>query len=204
MEHSIGRTTVAGFAVFVGLLVLAAAYFSDNRHTDIDELALYNSAYMVAHYGRSTYPAEGWFDLPMIVHPPVHTGTIGLLSRLGLTWYYAAGTPTACFLLLAIVVIAHGNFPSHVKLALLFGAGLLMTYGEQFATFFGSRPEGTLHSAWFAALVVLESARRSDWNRARLFGGAFLLTWASSLHYYAIPALGGIAVYLLGAYKHSD
>jgi len=96
LESSARRIAVIAFAAFVALLVLAGAYFSDNRRADIDELALYNSAYMVAHYGRSTYPAEGWFDLPMIVHPPVHSGTIGLLSGLGLTWYYAAGTPTAC------------------------------------------------------------------------------------------------------------
>jgi hypothetical protein len=193
------RYTVVAFACFVALLVLLCAWFADNRKTDIDELALYNPAYMVAQYGRLTYPVETYYDLPMIVHPPVHVGLIGLLTRLGLTWYYAEGTPTLCFLLLAICIIVRGNFPPLVKLALLFGVGLLMSYGELFAGFFGSRPEGTLHSAWFAALLLLESGRLSNWNRASLFGGAFLLTWASSLHYYATPALAGLAVYLVWA-----
>ncbi|HEY1494561.1 MAG TPA: hypothetical protein VGF49_08455, partial [Candidatus Solibacter sp.] len=191
------RSTVFAFAGFVALLVLLSAYFADNRKTDVDELALYNPAYMVAHYGRLTYPVETFFDKPMIVHPPVHTGLIGLLQRLGFTWYYAEGTPTAFFLLLAIWIIVRGNFPAPVKLGLLCGVGLLVTKGEMIASFFGSRPEGTLHSAWFAALLLLEAGRLNHWNRASLFGGAFLLTWASSLHYYATPALAGLGVYLV-------
>ena len=191
--------TVVTFGCFAALLVLVCAYFAGNRKTDIDELALYNPAYMVAHYGKLTYPVETYFDLPMIVHPPVHIGLIGLLTRVGFTWYYAEGTPTVFFLLIAIWTIVRGGFPPLVKLALLFGVGLLMSKGELFASFFGSRPEGTLHCAWFAALLLLESGRLSKWNRASLFSGAFLLTWASSLHYYATPAVAGIAVYLVWA-----
>ncbi len=194
-----GRYSVLTFASFVALLVLLSAYFSNNRKTDIDELALYNPAYMFTHYGKLTYPVENYDNVPVIVHPPVHIGLIGLLSRLGATWYYAEATPTVFFLLIAIVTIVRGNFPPGVKLALLFGVGLLMSKGELFASFFGSRPEGTLHSAWFAALLLLESGRLSHWNRRKLFCGAFLLTWASSLHYYATPALGGLLVYLVWA-----
>jgi hypothetical protein len=166
----------------------------------MDELGLYNPSYMVAHYGKLTYPIyAGYENLPVIVHPPIHVGFIGLLCRLGFTWYYAEATPTAFFLLLAIWIAARSAFPTPVRLGLLFGVGFAMTTGGLPVAWFGTRPEGELHAAWFAALLLLESGRLSDWSRRRLFGGAFLLTWASSVHYYATPAVFGLGVYLLWA-----
>jgi hypothetical protein len=191
---------VLAFACLVALLVVLAAYFTE-RNGDIDELALYNPSYMLAHYGNLTDPAFGNFDVPVIVHPPVHVGLIGLFTRLGFTWYYAEATPTVILLLVAILAIVRSCFPAPVKLGLLFSIGLLMLPGEGLAVLFGTRPEGEVHAAWFAGLVLLESGRLDNWNRKRLFAGAFLLTWTSGLHYYAAPAFTGVVVYIIWAIR---
>jgi hypothetical protein len=198
MHDRPARKPVLAFACLVALLVVLAAYFTD-RNGDIDELALYNPSYMLAHYGNLTEPAFGNFDVPMIVQPPVHAGLIGIFTRLGFTWYYAEATPTVILFLVAILAIVRSCFPEPVKLGLLFSIGLLMLPGEGLAVLFGTRPEGEVQAAWLAGLVLLESGRLDNWNRKRLFAGAFLLTWASGLHYYAAPAFTGVIVYVIWA-----
>ncbi len=193
------QIAVAVFAGLVALAVLLSAYCGANRPAYMDEMGLFNPAYMVAHYGKLTYPTHGYDNLPVIIHPPIHVGLIGLLCRLGFTWYYAEGTPTAFFLLLGIWIVARGAFPTPVKLGLLAGIGFPMIARDLPVAWFSTRPEGHLHAAWFAALLLLESGRLSGWNRARIFGGAFLLAWASSVHYYATPAVCGLAVYIVWA-----
>jgi hypothetical protein len=197
------QKSVISFACFVALLVLLLAFFSD-RNGDVDELAMYNPAYMLAHFGKLTFPSYPHRDLlddPVIVHPPVHLGLIGLLGRLGFTWYYAEATPTAALFLLSILVIVRGSFPAPVKLGLLFSIGLLMLAGESLGLTFGTRPEGAVQAAWFLGLLLLESGRIDSWNRGKLFAGAFMLTWASTIHYYAAFAFTGVAVYLVWAVR---
>ena len=197
------QPAVIVFACFVALLVVLLGFFTD-RNGDVDELAMYNPAYMLTHYGKLTfpsYPYQEYFDDPVIVHPPVHVAFIGLLGRLGFTWYYAEATPAVLFYLLSIVVIVRSLFPSPVKLGLLFSIGFLMLLGENFGLTFGTRPEGALQGAWFLGLLLLESGRLDKWNPARLFLGAFVLAWASGMHYYAGVAFTGIAVYLIWAVR---
>ncbi len=197
------QTSVISFACFVALLVLLVAFFSD-RNGDVDELAMYNPAYMLAHFGKLTFPSYphlSFFDDPVIVHPPVHLGLIGLLGRLGFTWYYAEATPTAVMFLLSILVIVRGLFPAPVKLGLLFSIGLLMLASDALGLTFGTRPEGALQAAWFLGLLLLESGRIESWNIGKLFAGAFMLTWASTIHYYAAFAFAGVAVYLVWAVR---
>ena len=198
------QKSVLAFGCLVALLVILAAYFTD-RNGDMDELTFYNPSYMISHFGKWTYPGYAhrvYFDDPVITHPPLHVGLIGLLGRLGFTYYYAEATPTVFFFLLAIVVILRGAFPAPVKLGLLFSIGFLMLTGETFGLVFGTRPEGELHAAWFAGLVLLESGRLENWNRPKLFAGAFLLTWASGVHYYAGAAFLGVAVYIIWALRN--
>jgi hypothetical protein len=195
------QRSVLAFGCFVALLVILAAYFTD-RNGDMDELTFYNPSYMISHFGKWTYPGyahRAFFDDPVITHPPLHVGLIGLLGRLGFTYYYAEATPTVFFFLLAIVVILRGAFPAPVKLGLLFSIGFLMLTGETFGLAFGTRPEGELHAAWFAGLLLLESGRLENWNHPKLFAGAFLLTWASGVHYYAGAAFLGVLVYMIWA-----
>lgn len=197
----VAKVTVIVFACFIGVLILAAAFFTD-RNGDVDELMMYNPSYMLAHSGKLTFPSysyRSFYDLPVINHPPIHLGSIGLLEKAGLTWYYAEATPTVVFLVLGILVIVLSPFPPPVKLALLFSIGFIVSSGEAFFVTFGVRPEGEAYAAWFAGLALLESGRLASWNRQRLFAGAFLLTWASGVHYYACVALAGVVVYALWA-----
>jgi hypothetical protein len=192
---------VLAFGFFIAVLVILAAFFTD-RNGDMDELTFYNPSYMVSHFGKWTYPGYAhrtYFDDPVITHPPLHVGLIGLLGRIGFTYYYAEATPTVFFFLLAILLILRGRFPAPVQLGLLFSIGFLMLTGETFALCFGTRPEGELHAAWFAGLLLLESGRLEDWNHPKLFAGAFLLTWASGIHYYAAAAFLGVLVYIVWA-----
>jgi hypothetical protein len=190
------NTPVLIFAGFTALLVLLSAFFTP-RNGDIDELGLFNPPYMMAHFGALSYPIYGVFK-STIVHPPVHLGVIGLLMRWGLSWYYAEAVPTAFFFLLGIVVIVRANFPAPIKLGLLFSVALLISGPFELFT---TRPDGHVHAAWFAGLVMLEAGRLDEWRTTKLFCGAFVLTWASAVHYYAFPACLGVLVYVAFAIR---
>jgi hypothetical protein len=196
---------VVAFAWFVAFLVLVAAYGID-RGGWVDELGLQNPPYMLAHFGKLTYPsftASSFFDLPVISPPPIHSFLIGSLCRLGLGIYYAEATPTVLLFLLAIVCIVRSAFPDAVKLGLLFSVGYLMAAANAmpWTELFGTRPEGHVHAAWLCGLVLLESGRLENWNWRSLAAGAFLLTWASGIHYYAAFAFTGVAVYAVWAVR---
>jgi len=175
-------------------LLFLAASFSD-RMGAVDEIGLFNPAYMDAHYGKISYPIYGYFN-EMVVHPPVHYKFVGGLMRLGLTYYYAESIPPLVWLLVGVLLIIWGPFSGPVKMGLLFGLGApIAVFAHVDLEQFGMRPEGELNAAWLAGLIALESGRLADWDVKRLFAGAFLLTYASGLHYYAVPALLGVAIY---------
>jgi hypothetical protein len=191
------------FAVFVAILILLCAYCTE-RNGGVDEPGLLNPPYMMVEYGKLTFPSgayAGVFDLPVIVHPPVHVGWIGLLWRMGMPPYYAEATPAAILFLLAILIIVYSAFPSSVKLGWLFAIGFLATSGETLTLCFGTRPEGEVHAAWFCGLLLLESGRLDHWKLWRLFAGALLLTWASGTHYYAGLTFLGVLVYMVWALR---
>lgn len=195
----IERKSVLVFAGFVAVLVLMSAYVTD-RNGVVDEPGFLNPPYMLAHFGRLTFPVfpfNGFFDLPVITHPPVHVLWIGLLWRLGFTPYYAEATPTVLLLLLSIAIVVRSAFPTPVKLGWLFSIGYLAASGESLTLCFGSRPEGEIQAAWFCGLLLLEAGRIEAWDRLKLGAGAFFLVWASGTHYYAGPAAAGVAVYLV-------
>jgi hypothetical protein len=188
------------FACFTAAWVAILAY-GVFRGGGPDELGLYNPSYMVSHYGRAIYPIFFQYDAT-IVHPPLHTGAIGLLNFLGFTWYYAEATPVVLWFLLVIWVAVRGAFPASVKLGLLFGIAFLMSVGPRVGfVYFGTRPEGHVEAAWLAGLLLLEDARLREWNAPRLFAGALALMWASCVHYYAGAAFAGTAVYLVWCLK---
>jgi hypothetical protein len=179
------------------------AAFCAERTGFVDELGLYNPSYMLAHYGNLTYPVYGVFDNIMVIHPPVHAGAIGLLARLGFTWYYAEAMPTFLWFLLGIVAIVRGPFPAIVKLGLLFSIAFVLRVsgpeGELGFKIFGTRPEGHVEAAWLTGLILLESGRLEKWRKSKLFAGAFAMTWASGVHYYAVAACLGVVVYMIAA-----
>jgi len=189
------------FACFVAVLVLISAYCTD-RNGAVDEPGFLNPPYMLAHFGRLTFPTfphNGFFDLPVITHPPVHALWIGLLWRLGFSPYYAEATPTVLLMLLSIAIIVRSAFPAPVKLGWLFSIGFLAMSGEGLTLCFGSRPEGEIQAAWFCGLLLMETGRIEDWSFFRMGTGAFFLAWASGTHYYAGPAALGVGVYLVWA-----
>jgi hypothetical protein len=198
---------VVWFGLFVVLLVLLSAYCTDRDGAsfgvdfgDFDELLLQNPPYMLAHFGHTGFPVFWFnrgFDRPMVAHPPIHTGWIGLLMRLGFSVYYAEATPVVLLLLFGLAAIVRSLFPTPVKLGLLFSIGFLAAAGDTLTLCFGTRPEGEVQAAWLLGLVLLESGRLDHWNRLRLFAGALFLTWASGVHYYAAFAFIGVAVYLV-------
>jgi hypothetical protein len=185
-----GQKAVRAFAILIGIFVILSAFFVE-RDGKIDEIGLWNPPYMLSHFGKISYPIYGFFQ-STIVHPPLHTGMIGLLNRWHLSWYYAEAVPTACFFLLSIFVIVRAPFPVPVQLGLLYSIGILMTY--PFAIFI-TRPEGDLQAAWFMGLVLLESGRLKNWNRWELFAGACIVTFAAEIHYYGLFACLAVAVY---------
>jgi hypothetical protein len=188
------------FACFTAAWVAALAY-GVFRGGGPDELLLYNPSYMVSHYGRAVFPVFFRYDAT-IIHPPLHSGSIGLLNCFGFTWYYAEATPVVLWFLLAIWVAVHGAFPTTVKMGLLFGIAFLMSVGPRVGfVYFGTRPEGHVEAAWLVGLLLLEDGRLKNWNSPRLFAGALVLMWASCVHYYAGAAMAGVAIYLVWCLK---
>lgn len=187
------RTVVIAFALLVAAVVLLAA-FGGERGGGLDELALFNPSYMLARHGELTYPVyTGYFDKPVLIHPPLHVGLIGLLMRAGASWYYAEALPTAVLFLLAIAAIVRARWPAAVQLGLLYSIAFVVLLPT--VVLFGTRPEGAVHAAWLLGAVLLESGRLEKWRPWLLAGGAFVLVWGCATHYYATPGLLGAAVY---------
>jgi len=194
------RFPVFATTVVVAVLLILAAYFTD-RNGGVDEIGLFNPPYMALHFGKMTYPVHGYFN-NMVVHPPVHYEMIALAMRAGLNSYYAEATPTLLMLLLAVALIAVGPFPGPVKIGLLYGLWVSMAiFGRAGIELFGMRPEGDIEASWMAGLVALESGRLEKWNLPKLFLGALLITYAASLHYYAVAGLAGVGIYMMWAYR---
>lgn len=166
----------------------------------IDDIGLFNPIYMQLHYGETIYPIHQEFET-MTVHPPVHYVEIASLMKLGVPLQLAQKMLIMGFLIAAAVVIVTSPISATIGSALLFGmvsALLFMPRPYEITTL---RPDTHLALAWFVGLLLLEAGRLCRWERKRLFLGAFLLTYASGLHYYGVLAFTGSFVYLLSAYR---
>lgn len=105
-------------AAFVALLVLLSAYCTSRDGGsfggEYDELILQHPAYAFARIGNLAFPPSWFaqdFDLHLAAHPPLHTGEIGWLMRLGFSIYYAEATPVVLLLLLCLAAIVRSAFP---------------------------------------------------------------------------------------------
>ena len=199
-EH---RSLVLVFASVAALSVLIPAFLTDHNG-NVDQLVLFNPAYMLARSGNLTFPAHGYFDAPVIVHPPIHVGAIGLLMRAGLPWYYAEATPAAFLLLLSIALAAILPLPPIFRMGLMFPVALLSLGGlytthwePAWGLLYGTRPEGHVFGAWWCGFMLLENGRLRNWRWPWLGAGAFLMAWAAGVHYYAWGALISVLVYVL-------
>ncbi len=178
----------------------------------IDEVSLYNPAYMLAHTGRLGYPA---YAMPggMFIHPPIKTGAVGELMIAGLSRYQAEAAVSLATLLPAVLCAALLPVSALLRIALL--AGLLagtvflgdvgqyrfaVQHEARFSNF-TMRPDIDVYGAWVLGLLLLERGRLTGWKPYWLAAGAFFLTLASGTHYYALPAMSGVLVYMIAAWR---
>ncbi|MBZ5609142.1 MAG: hypothetical protein LAP38_12845 [Acidobacteriia bacterium] len=186
------RVAVLFTAACLVLLAFLYSFFMD-RADEFDELVLANPIHTYLYGPRMTYPAHGQPDY-MVVHPPTHYAVLANLMRAGLDLFHAAGLPIFLLFLLAVVLLVTGGFSFEIKLALLFG---LYTGIFVWGHFRDVRPDLHVAAAWLCGLVSLEAARLSRWSTWRLTLGAFLVTYASGLHYPACFAFLSGVVYAI-------
>jgi hypothetical protein len=191
-------------AVFLCTVAVCALFVP--RNGTGDELGLINPMYMLLRTGHMTYPVHYMFDR-MVVHPPTHYAAVAMFARLGLPLYYAEALPTLLAAIGFAVVVSRSRLEPAFKFALFVGATMPLTFAIRQLTaleWFGMRPEGELLFWWLAGLVALEQARRTAWSPRWSAAGSLMLAYASSLHYYAAPALAGVIVYALAAARSDD
>jgi hypothetical protein len=178
----------------------------------IDEVSLYNPAYMLAHTGRLVYPAYRHPDA-MFIHPPIKTGAVGELLIAGLSRHQAEAVLSLATLLPAVLCAAFLPVSAWIRISLLAGllAGTVFLgdvshyrfadHHEAAFSNFTMRPDIDVYGAWVLGLLLLERGRLTGWNRYWLAAGAFFLTLASGTHYYALPAMSGVLVYMIAAWR---
>lgn len=189
------------------LFVVLMAFFTE-RAWGTEERTLYNIPYTFQHYGQVAFPAYGyWYHASydrLFVHPPTHYLAVGILMKLGIPLYYAEAIPLAALAILCLLIIAAGGFPTAMQLGLLAGVlsgvGWVATMGAgDYA--FHLRPDAHMAIALLAGLLMLESARISQWDPKRLFAGALLVTYGATVHYPGSAGWLGIFVYAFLAWR---
>ena len=192
-----GSYVVALMAIIIIVYAAVWAFFAPLSYS-IDDVVTYNPIYMYVHTGAMTFPSYDYFH-SMVVHPPTHYLVLAWFMKAGIPLQYVASVPPFLLILLTVLLIVRSRFAAEIKISLLFGffasvVFLLWAYGP---TSFGMRPDWHLAFAWFAGLVALESGRLQSWDTLRLALGAFLLTYASGIHYPGSLAWTGVLVYVV-------
>ena len=197
------RIPVWMVAIAVCGIVVSWAFFMERRIL-LDDYGLFNPIYTYVVNGVVSYPSYFQFDF-MTVHPPTNYALKGFLISLGIPIPYALSLLPFILFLTIVFLILKSKFSTPTKMGLLFGtvAGSMIPWGT-FSTGFGfgaTRPDLEFAFALFGGLVALESGRISNWDLKRLAIGAFLLAYASGIHYPAMLSWIGILVYLGFALK---
>lgn len=183
--------------------VVIWSFFMERRIWS-DDYGLFNPIYTYVVNGIISYPTYGQFHF-MTVHPPTDYVFKGFLIKLGIPIPYAESLPAFLLLLAIIVLILKSRFSTQAKMGFLFGAvaGSMIPWETPFSGegLGATRPDLEFALAIFGGLVALESGRISNWDLRRLSVGAFLLTYASAIHYPAMLSWTGILVYFAFALK---
>jgi len=184
---------ISPLVVVVAALMCVYAYALE-RDIGPDDGGFLNPVLEYVHNGHVVYPAHG-YPHSMPVHPPVHYWLGGVLMKAGLRFYPAMASLPLLFGLIAVVAITISPFSDVLKLGFLVG-----TFLPTFAlNYLNLRPEPESCMAWIAGLVLMESGRLLNWEPRRLALGSLLVAYASGLHYFALPAVGGCFVYIVFA-----
>ena len=187
------QSIVVWLAAMATVLLASVQLYVLERPVKSDDGGFLNPVLEYVHTGRVVYPAHGPDHAQvMIVHPPVHYWLTGLLMRAGLDFYPAASTLPLLVWIVLVVVVLTSPWPAVLKISFLAAAYIT---NFELIDLDPSRSELQMAIAWVAALVLLESARLLQWQRLRLFVGGLLLAYASTLHYFALSALGGGVVF---------
>jgi hypothetical protein len=193
-------SVVLGVIVIQGLLV--------DRPVGVEEVVLFNAAYMFAHTGSVTFPAYAFlYGQRMFetlgLHPHVHYAIVGGLLRLGIGIRAAEAVPVLFMSLLTAWLLVRSRVDNRIKVGVLFGmaAGVSLALLTTPDEVFSARPEYDVAATWLAGLVALETARQAAWDVRRLFAGAFLITVASGMQWFAIGGFVGTAVYAIVALR---
>ncbi len=190
-------------AIAVFGIVVIWSFFMERRIA-FDDYGLFNPIYTFVVNDVITYPAHQQFD-NMLVHPPTNYILKGFFIKQGIPIPYAVSLPAFILLLTIIVLVLKSRFSTVVKMGLLFGVGgSMIAWASVWGPGVGlgaNRPDLEYTFALFAGLIALESGRINNWNLKRLAIGAFLLAFASGIHYPAMFSFMGILVYLGFALK---
>jgi hypothetical protein len=198
----------AGF----GLVNVLVALFALPHSPGLDDPALYTSIYSYQHYGQLSFPDD---DAPfMYKHPPTKYWVVGLLVSAGVPLRLAtAGLFLASYLLVLAAAFAC-RFTFFQSLAVLFAVPATLTlcpfisyspenlaHGEAIGRL---RPDDLVLTFWLSGLLWLEAARREGQRLLYGVAGGVCIGLASVTHWFGIPALAAIAVYLAASRFEKD
>jgi len=191
-------------AIAVFGIVVIWSFFMERRIT-YDDYVLFNPIYTFAVNDVISFPVHQQFDY-MTAHPPTNYILKGFFIKQGIPIPYAVSLPAFILLLTIIVLVLKSRFSTVVKMGLLFGVvgGSMIIWRLIWDPGVGlgaNRLDLEYTFALFAGLIALESGRINNWDLKRLAIGAFLLAYASGIHYPAIFSFMGILVYLGFALK---
>lgn len=205
MERKVNQTdsdlknTYGLFLVIIGCLIVIALFlFKSSMASSGDEIGLFNPIYMYLATKKMTYPIMMQF-YTITIHPPMHYLLIALWMKLGLSLRFAIAMMPMIFVLVTFYFLLISPYQIVTKYVIAFALTITIIVAIQnYAV--GVRPDLETFIAWAAALITLEGARLKNWSLSQFFIGAFLITYASALHYFATLAVLGIVVYIIWAW----
>jgi len=206
-ERRVVQWTARTVALIGAVSILLMGYFTE-RHWGSEEPTLWNIVFTYLQDHRLALPAYGfWYQACLdwlFIHPPTHYVEIAWLMQAGVPLYYAQATPLIFFSILCLVLIVTSRFPVNLQLGLtagvVFAMGWLAVTGNTDFSFH-LRPDAHMAFALLAGLIALQASRVQNWENKRLFLGAFLMMYASTVHYPALFAWTGIVVFVFFAFR---
>jgi hypothetical protein len=181
------------------LIAIIILLFQCALAQSVDEIGLFNPIYMYLTTHKLSYPAFVEYHA-ITIHPPLNYLTTALWMKLGMPLRFAMVMMSFILVLIAFGFLIFSPYQLTTKYVVILAitATIIMAirnYG------ISVRPDLNVFLAWAAALLTLEGARLSNWSIPQFFIGAFLITYACVLHYFATFSALGIFVYIIWAWR---